>query len=173
MHHSLSQERSLLALLSSVTAFKKLDNALIDQLAKLASYQQYTAGAVILRQDEHSPEMYLIETGTIKISRLSGTRREYILALLSRGKTFNDVSALDGGPNPATVIAQTDSRIWRFSCEKLVKLASLHPTLALALAANVSTYARYLVQELEGLSMCSVKARLARFLLNQSNFTFW
>lgn len=160
--------RTLWSLLQNVSPFDTLEDNLRSELMDAATPLDCEAGQTVLHQDEPSPGMFLIESGVVKVSRLNHNGREYILTVLDQGSTFNDVTIWDQGANPASVIAQTDCRIWCFPCQVILDIAIRHPALALIMAANMARQARYLVGELDGLSMCSVKARLARFLLNQS-----
>ncbi len=169
MFQTVARKQDLLDLLLHVSVFEQLDAAALHQLTEIASHHRFHAGTVILNQGEQTPCMYLVATGTAKVSRLSRSGREHILNLLRKGDLFNDVTILDEEPSPATVVAHTDCCIWYFPGELLIASTARHPGLTLAIARNVSKYSRYLVQEVDGLSMCSVKARLARFLLNQSS----
>ena len=110
----------------------------------------------------------MIDDGTVKICRFSADGREHILHLLHRGDTFNDVSALDGGPNPACAVAFSDVAVWRIARPDLRRVVGQYPELAWALIENVAQRARYLVGVVQDLAMRNVKGRLARLLLNQA-----
>ena len=87
---------------------------------------------------------------------------------MHRGDTFNDVAALDGGPNPATAISHVESRIWRIDRNDLRRTADAHPELAWALVESIARRARYLVGLVQDLSMRNVRSRLAHLLLMQA-----
>ncbi|HXF60356.1 MAG TPA: cyclic nucleotide-binding domain-containing protein, partial [Caldilineaceae bacterium] len=85
----------------------------VQALAAVAVRRAYRAGETIFVEQEPCAGMFLVESGAVKISRFSKEGREHILHLMHRGDTFNDVAALDGGPNPATATAHSDAVLWR------------------------------------------------------------
>jgi CRP/FNR family transcriptional regulator, cyclic AMP receptor protein len=130
--------------------------------------ERYRAGALIFLQDDPVAGLYVIASGTVKISRLSREGREHILHLAQPGETFNEVTVLDGGPNPATATAHTDVVAWRVRRDALRGVAEAYPAVAWALAGHIADRARYLLGIVEDLAMRTVKGRLARLLLEQA-----
>jgi CRP/FNR family transcriptional regulator len=110
----------------------------------------------------------LIEAGTVKIVRHAKDGREHTLLVLGGGDTFNDVAALDGGPNPATAMALNETVIWRVDPQDLQRVASRYPALAWAMAASIARRARYLLGLVQDLGMRNVRGRLAHLLLEQA-----
>lgn len=123
---------------------------------------------MIFCEGDQTAGLYVIEDGRIKISRFTVGGREHILHVYGVGNTFNDVSALDGGPNPATAIAFTDATVWRISRDDLREVAKRHPELSWALIESIASRTRSLVNLVESLSVRTVKGRLAHLLLEQA-----
>jgi CRP/FNR family transcriptional regulator len=140
----------------------------IGDLAAIASHHRYAQGEMIFIEGDASAGLWLVETGTIKICRFAADGREHILHLVHRGDTFNDVSAMDGGPNPACAVAFTEATLWRIAREDLRQVVHRHPELAWALIESIARRARYLVGVVQDLAMRNVKGRLARLLLEQA-----
>ncbi|GIV78816.1 Crp/Fnr family transcriptional regulator [Litorilinea aerophila] len=159
----------VMALWQSVPYFEGLDPQVIQELAQAAVRHACPAGHMIFTEGEPSTGLYLIEAGTVKISRFSREGREHILHLLNRGDTFNDVAALDGGPNPATATAFTDAVVWHLDRGSLRQAVDRHPALAWALIESMARRARYLLGLVEDLSMRNVRGRLARLLLEEAS----
>lgn len=139
----------------------------VRTLAAVASARRYAAGEVIFLEGDPAAGLYLVASGTVKISRFSKDGREYILHLQHVGDTFNDVAALDGGPNPATAIAHSDATLLRVDRRDLQAILTRYPTLAWALIESLARRARHLVGLVQDLSMRNVRGRLARLLLEQ------
>ena len=156
------------ALWQSVPFLEGLPSRVVDALAAAATYHTYAQGAFVFQEDEPTAGLFLVEQGTVKICRFSSDGREHILHLSHRGDTFNDVSVLDGGPNPATVMAFTDVGVWRIARPDLQALAVRYPELAWALIESIARRTRYLVGIVQDLAMRNVKGRLARLLLEQA-----
>ncbi len=142
---------------------------IIEALANSAIARHHAAGTVIFTEGDADNALYMVEEGTIKICRHSRDGREQTLNTFTRGDTFNDVAALDGGPSPATAIAFTDAVLWRVARSDLQHLATRHSALAWALIESIARRTRYLVGLVQDLSLRSVKSRLAKLLLDQAN----
>lgn len=123
---------------------------------------------MIFLEAEPNQGLYLVEQGTVKICRYAADGREHILHLVHPGDTFNDVAALDGGPNPACATAFNDVTLWRIPRAELRRVAAQHPELAWALIESIAQRARYLVNVVQDLAMRNVKGRLARLLLEEA-----
>lgn len=154
--------------MQSVSYLAGLGADILTDLASVACERSYVAGQVIFWEGEPVVGLYLVAEGIVKISRYSTEGREHILHLIQTGDTFNDVAALDGGPNPATATAYTNATIYMIPRHHLRVVVERYPDLAWALIESMARRARYLVNMVEDLSMRSVKGRLARLLIEQA-----
>ena len=145
-----------------------VSDAAVADLAKAAVHHAYAQGQMIFLEAEPNQGLYLVEQGTVKICRFAADGREHILHLVHPGDTFNDVAALDGGPNPACATAFNDVTLWRIPRAELRRVAAQHPELAWALIESIAQRARYLVNVVQDLAMRNVKGRLARLLLEEA-----
>jgi CRP/FNR family transcriptional regulator len=161
-------EAKILDLWQTVPFLSGLTPEIVQALANVASRHRYQAGATLFVEGEPVAGLFLIEEGSVKIVRFTKEGREHTLHVFQRGDTFNDVPALDGGPNPATAIAFTDVVVWRITRHDLHQLAQRYPALAWALLESIARRTRYLVNLVQDLSARNVKARLARLLLEQA-----
>lgn len=157
-----------LDLLRRVPCFAGLADDLLAALAAVAGERHCARGEVIFLEGDPCAGLFVVVTGGVKIYKLSLQGREQVLRHLGPGSTFNDVAALDGGPNPASAAATADTTLLVFSHADIRRLARAHPALAWAFIESISFHARYLVQMVEDLALRPVKARLARLLLNEA-----
>jgi CRP-like cAMP-binding protein len=163
-----SSSQTVREILRSVSYLGALPDPVLDALATVAIIRSYPAGEAIFWEGEPCFGLFIIAEGIVKISRHSVEGREHILHLLHRGETFNDVAALDGGPNPATATAHTTATLYAIPRPDLRRITGQHPELAWVLIESMARRARYLVTMVEDLAMRSVKGRLARLLLEQA-----
>lgn len=140
----------------------------VAALAAVAQRQSYAQGQTIFMEREPVAGIFLIEDGVVKICRYALDGREHILTLLDSGETFNDVAALDGGPNPACAIAFSDVAVWRIDRADLQAIVTRYPRLAWALIENLAGRTRHLLGVVQDLAARSVRGRLARLLLEQA-----
>lgn len=155
-------------LLSQVSYLRDVSPAAIDALAGAAICHHCPQGATVFLEGEPTAGLFIVQQGVVKIARVSLDGREHILLLAERGCTFNDVAALDGGPNPAHAVALTDVVVWRISRPDLKRLARQHPDLAWALIEDLAARTRLMLALAHDLAMRSVRGRLARLLLQEA-----
>lgn len=162
---------SLVERLSGLPYFRALDPERLEALAQQALRRTFDAGAFLFGQDEPSAGLWIVERGRVKIVRLTPEGRELILRLAGPGDSFNDIPAIDGQPNAASALALSDVTVWNLPTGTL--RAELHADhdLALATIDILTDRIRFLVQQIEDLTLCSVTTRLARFLLKQPDET--
>lgn len=165
------EKATLRRLLTVVRFLRAVSPAALDALADVAVCIRYPEGATIFLEGEPTAGMFVVEQGIVKISRVSLEGREFIMHLNEPGDTFNDVSTLDGGPNPANATAHTDVVLWRIARPELQRLALLYPDLAWALIEDLAARARVAVGLVHDLAMRSVRGRLARLLLEEAEHT--
>lgn len=148
--------------------FRKLDTDVLAALSSAALRREFQAGDMIFMEGEPTTGLWIVEQGRVKIFKLHVEGREHILHLLGPGDSFNDVSAFDGGPNPANAAALSDVTAWVLPSERLYDLMREHPDMALHVIRGMSARLRGAVQQIEDLALYSVQARLARFLLSRA-----
>ena len=142
--------------------FRALAPARVEALARHATCRHFAAQETILLQGERHTGLWVIESGHVKIFRLSADGREHILHLPGPGDSFNDIPPLDGGPAAAHAVALTPVIAWMLPPEALMAELRADPELAIAVIEILSGRMRDLVQQIEDLALCSVTARLAR-----------
>jgi len=140
----------------------------VGVIAAAATLRAYTRGECIFIEGEPTAGLFLVASGIVKICRHSKDGREHILHFIQRGDTFNDVSVMDGGTNPATAIAHTDAALWHIARQDLHDIVTHDPDLAWAMIENLARRARMLVSTVQNLAMRSVRSRLAKLLLEQA-----
>jgi CRP-like cAMP-binding protein len=142
-----------------------------DQLAWLAGqtvHRQFEAGEMIFIEGESAAGLWFIETGRVKIYKINPEGEEHIMHFLGTGNTFNDIAALDGGPNPANASALSAVSVWLVPSAALQELLTSNGQVALKVIRILAGRVRSLVQQIEDLALYSVTIRLARFLLKQA-----
>ena len=157
-----------LNLLRRVSYFATLPDGLLSELAAMVVERRYGRGQVIFLEGEPCAGLYIVAEGRVRIYKVSPQGREQVLEQLEPGGTFNDVAVLDGGPNPASAMAATDSLLWIVARADIRRLAHAHPELAWALIESIARRTRRLVAMVEDLALRSVKARLAKLLLAEA-----
>ena len=85
--------------------------------------------ATIVKQGDHGDAMYLVVEGELSV-RMKTSGAETVLAKLSMGDFFGDISLFDHGPRSADVIADTGSLLLKISAASFAELGQTAPDLA-------------------------------------------
>jgi len=107
----------------SITAtFPGHDEPRVNQILAGAKLRQFAGNEVIIRQGDAADAFYILESGTVRVSRMKGAQEEF-LADLGPGKYFGEIGLLQGVPRTATVAALSDSvRVLELSRESFMDL---------------------------------------------------
>ena len=154
--------------LRAVPYFAALEQRILREVARRAQRLTLLPGEMVFLEGEPCAGLFVIETGQVKVFKTSVEGREQTLHILGPGHSFNDVAVLDGGSNPANALAIDAVVVWRLAREDIRLLVQHHPALAWALLEHVARRARFLVSVVEDLGLRSVKARLAKLLLEEA-----
>jgi CRP/FNR family cyclic AMP-dependent transcriptional regulator len=158
----------LITLLRELQYFAHLDDEILQAVTEVARMRHYSPDEIIFLEGDPCAGLFIVQSGRVKIFEISVEGREQSLHFVGPGRSFNDVAALDGGPNPATVVAMQPTTCVVIDRDSMVRLVKSYPALALAVIESIAARTRHLVTLVEDLSFRSVQARLARLLLEEA-----
>ncbi len=154
-------------MLRKIPYFSMLNQDELALVASVTAERQYNRGDLILIEGETEGALCYVCSGLVKVFKASPEGKEQVFRLIGAGNTFNDVPALDGGPNPANVAAVEPSVIYVIRHAELRKLITTRPEVAEAVVLTLAKTLRHLVVLVEDLSLRHVTARVAKILLDQ------
>jgi len=153
--------------LRHIPLFATLSQEELAHVAAMTVERHYDRGDIILLEGEMGGAVHYVRSGFVKVFKTSPAGKDQVLRLIAAGNTFNDVPALDGGPNPASASALEPSTIYVISRTELRKLILTRPEVAEAVVKTLANALRHLVSLVEDLSLRHVAARVAKILLDQ------
>jgi CRP-like cAMP-binding protein len=153
--------------LRQVPLFAALSAEDLAQVAAVTVERRYERGDIILLEGTRGGALHYVCSGVVKIFKTSPEGKEQVLRLIGAGHTFNDVPALDGGPNPASAAALEPSVVYATSSASLRRLIRERPGVAEAAVQSLAAALRHLVTLVEDLSFRHVTARVAKILLER------
>jgi CRP/FNR family transcriptional regulator len=155
-------------MLQQMPYFAHVAEPALSELAQQAVHRIFAANEMIFLEGEPSAGLWIVENGRVKAFKLSPDGQEYILHILGPGDTFNDIAALDGAPNPVSTMAVTDVSGWVITTAVFSQALQADHEMALAIIQGLTERIRFAAGRMEDLALHSVTARLAHFLLDQS-----
>jgi CRP/FNR family transcriptional regulator len=157
------------AALRRIPLFARLGPEDLAHVAAVALERRYERGDIILLEGARAGALHYVRSGLVKVFKTSPDGKEQVLRLIAEGHTFNDVPALDGGPNPASAAAIEPSIVYVIGHAELLKLIAQHPGVAEGAVQSLAEALRHLVGLVEDLSFRRVAARVAKILLDQQH----
>jgi len=154
--------------LSTVPYFANLDIGLIETIAQHMKVQQYDTGQVVFLEGEQDVALYIVRTGWLKAVKTSPDGREQVLHFIGSGEVFNAIGVFVESTNPATVIALEPTTVWVIQQTVILKLLDQHPELGRVIIQRLAERVQQLIHMVEDLSLRTIEARLARYLIEQS-----
>ncbi len=154
-----------------IPLFAPLSHEELARVAAMAIERHYERGDIILLEGDMGGGLHYVQSGLVKVFKTSPEGKEQVLRLIGEGHTFNDVPALDGGPNPASAAAMEASDIYIMRHTDLRTLILTRPQVAEAVVQTLAGALRHLVVLVEDLSLRHVTARVAKILLEQDAST--
>jgi CRP-like cAMP-binding protein len=119
------------------------------------------ASQVVFVADDPGDGCYRIEKGLLKVSIVSGSGDERILAILGPGAIVGELAVLDGLPRSASVLAMRDSELLFVSKAKFDQYAYKHPELYQHLLMLLASRLRETNDVIAAESFLSLRGRVA------------
>lgn len=153
-------------LLSGLSA---ADQSVILDRCKRRSVRPRT---VIVSQGRSGRDMFIVDSGSLKVSVLSGEGKEISFVVLKAGDYFGELSMIDGRKRSATVTAIESSDLLVLGHAEYLQLLRDHPHTATAfltrLLQTLAERMRATDELYQDAVFLDVSSRLAKFLLNTS-----
>jgi len=114
--------------------------------------------------------MFVLMRGMVHLCKIGPEGQVNIMAVVEPIIMFNEITVLDGGPNPVTAIAVKDCVVWQIGYEAFQGLLDKIPQVGLSLLRVLARRNRQMIAQYEDLSFRSVIARTAKLLLDLSDY---
>jgi CRP/FNR family transcriptional regulator len=99
------------------------------QPRKESFYSLYQDGQIIFLEHEPGAELFIIQEGKVKITKLVNNN-EVLLAVLKKGDIFGEMSLLDNKPRSASAIAFGNTKLMVVSKANFEPTVQAHPEIA-------------------------------------------
>ena len=155
--------------LRRVQLFADLPRAALSKLEAVAKPVAYDDGQLIVLEGDADAPVFFVVEGTVRAFRTNPDGREQTLIYLETGAAFNmPVAFSEDHAAPASAVATGPVRLLVVAHRDFRRVASETPEVALTVLRDFADKLRYFADLTHDLSLRSVRGRLARFLLLQS-----
>lgn len=160
-------------LIDSIKTVKHFHNLSLNDLRLIVTagvVHRFRAGATIFTEGEPCSGMFVLMRGMVHLCKIGPQGQINIMAVVEPIIMFNEITVLDGGPNPVTAIAVKDCFIWQIGYESFQALLEKIPQVGLSLLRVLARRNRQMISQYEDLSFRSVVGRTAKLLLDLSDY---
>lgn len=154
--------------LAAIPLFSELGPGAIEALAAGAQLRTYALGETLFDEGEVSPGLFVLESGYVKVVKMSVQGREQSLEFIGPSEAFNTVAVFAPRPSPASCVALEPSSAWVISRAAIAEVARRDPEFAERIIGAMADRLVVLVQLVADLSLRTVAGRLARLLLDEA-----
>jgi CRP/FNR family cyclic AMP-dependent transcriptional regulator len=149
--------------LRNLELFKAFTDDELDKVSEIIEIRNYDAGEIIIRQGESVGTLFLIKSGSARVSAESGPGQpEEVFAILNPNEYFGELSLVDSHPPAASVYAEENDVIFAIDHKDLRDLMAKNLSIANKILYSL---AHTLVQRLRDTDQ---SLSFARMLMNRS-----
>ncbi|MBL6954210.1 MAG: Crp/Fnr family transcriptional regulator [Alphaproteobacteria bacterium] len=134
-------------------------------LEKRCRWRRYAAGEQILDKNSGDRDVYFVAEGAVQVVNFSMTGREIALARLPTGGFFGELSAIDGRPRSANVVALDNCLLGSLSPQLFIEQIVGHPELAVKVLGRLAGIVRSCDERIMDLSTLGAVERVYRQIL--------
>src|SRR5919202_291145 len=153
------------ALLGSVPLFANLAVQDLEQLVRDLRRRRYARGQIVFASGDPGDNLYVIESGRVKLAFTSPEGREVILDIMGPTDFFGELALLDGEARSAEAIALEPSVLCLLGRNEFLKFLEQRPHVAIMLLGVLSRRLRRDARLLQDAAFLDVPARLERTIL--------
>lgn len=133
--------------------------AIFDRYGKI-----YPAGSMIFREGDPGEEMFIIQSGQVKITKKTSDG-EKTLVILSEGDFFGEMAVIDKEPRSASAVAQTDTKLIVLNQEVFEATMQSNAHIVKKILRNMSSRLREANKQIANLMLKDINRRVANTLL--------
>lgn len=136
-----------------------------EKFLKLSVRKAFSKNEIIFFEEEAGPFCFYIEKGLVKIFKISLSGKEPIFFIRHQGEMFGMAEVVDEKKRKCNAQTLTHCVLHILYKKHFEELVGTSPEFALRVISVLGARIRYLGEQIEGLMVCEVSARLAKLLV--------
>lgn len=152
-------------ILRKISFFKSLPVSELQNLAGLMRLKVYDKHETIFREGDVGDALFIIKEGKAKVVVRGEDGSEIVIAILSNGDFFGEMSLFSDLPRSADVISMEYGEFWVLSKNDFLSLIGRSPVLAIELLKEMSYRQRVTNEKLENIALHGVEGQIENMLI--------
>jgi CRP/FNR family cyclic AMP-dependent transcriptional regulator len=157
--------------LAGIEVFAGLDLAARTAVASRCSGAEYAVGDVILSHMDESRDIFFVLSGTVEVSLFSRSGRRITFNDKGPGQMVGELSAIDGKPRSAHVIANSNCRIAAIAPAEFLEIVDTYSGVARFMREHLVRQVRLLSERVFEFNALGVNNRIHVELLRRAQST--
>ena len=150
----------------NVPIFKDLELNELKKINKLVKHKTYQKGELIFMEGEIGKNIYILNSGRIKLTKTDKKGKEYILQLLNEGQFFGEFILFKEEKLSSTAEALTDCELCLLRKNDLEDLILHNPKISYRLLGALSSRLKKAEDAIESLALKNAKQKTIRLLVD-------
>lgn len=156
-------------MLRNVPLFSTLPDEQLSLLARAAGRKSFPNNATVISAGDPSDALYMVVSGRLKVMMSDEEGREVILAILSAGECFGEMSLIDDAPRSATVVTIEPCELVTISKIDFKKCVAENSEISDAVMKVLVKRLREADNKIGSLALTDVYGRVARLLMEMAD----
>jgi len=154
--------------LAGVELLSELSSDSLASLEKRVRFRRYAAKELIFDLESGGTEVYFIVAGKVQVVNYSPSGREISFAQVPAGGYIGELSAIDGRPRSATIVAVEDTTLASISADAFKSMLLDYPHVAIDVLQRLSAMVRAGDERIMDLTTLSAINRVHTEILRMS-----
>lgn len=155
--------------LKKIPFFSSLDIKQRDLILSVCRDIRIPSGKVIINQEDITSDLYILLSGSVKVSLFGKDGSEIVLEIIKEGDFFGELSLFDKRPRSATVTATTDCKVLVLSRDAFINMIRKDHEMVMNFLHIMAERLRKADERIETLAFFDVYGRVAKLLIEISN----
>lgn len=151
--------------LERISFFSTLTRKELKEIACFFLTEKFKKKQLIFSEGDPSEWLYFVNSGKVKITKISQEGKEIILEIISAPDFFGGIAAVRGFPYPANAVAMEDTEVLKVSRRNLMTIMDRFPNLMFSMATNVGDRIKGSHEMLKSIALEKVESRIASLLI--------
>lgn len=148
-----------------IPLFSELEEPELKKLASKLQIKEYEKNTLVVRETDEGSTLFIITKGKVKISRLSESGKEVILAILGEDEFFGEMSLLDGEARSANVTTIHKSELLLLKRKDFLEILEQSPKISISLLIELASRLRKSDMQIKSLSLFDAAGRVASAII--------
>lgn len=151
--------------LTETDLFRGLDDAEIDEVARMTTMTTCKSGRVFYTPGESGEVLFILKKGSVRVYRIAPDGKRLVIGALRSGAVFGEMGLVGQGMYDSFAEASEDCTLCVMSRSDVEMLVASKPAFAIGLLELMGQRLQDVESSLERLAFRSVPSRLASLLL--------